>query len=433
MAMASILRDSGFNPIVIDQRVQPNWRELLHENINDSLWLGFSLMVGPSIIHALDVAKVAKKWRNDIPIVCGGNWPTVAAKITLSNYLVDYIVVGSGDHAVVSLTKYFLGENKNLPDCVYSKEDINNINESTIKFEQVTPIKSSYWRTSYDVIPDINLYKSSNNVAALFAASSCPYGKCKFCSIMQPYEYYIREPNDILDEVSFLVNDKCFSVIFFLDGLFFVNRQHTLELVKGFKDRQFKMEWKGRVRSNSFEKFTPKDINLFKETGLKVVAAGFESGSDKVLKSIIKGVKAKDAFKLARICNDYELELQASYLFGLPGETVEDLKLTIEHIERIKDISKKFYYSNYFYAPIPGTESYDEFVKLGGEVPSTLDQWGKALWEEVGISNVPWLSNKEKDKYVTIYNNYFKPTIKEEQNESAKGIFEFRHKSHEVS
>ena len=169
-----------------------------------------------------------------MPLVYGGPWPTVSQKLTLSNPNVDYIVVGAADETVIQLTNYFLGVKKELPEGVYSKKHLKVIDDSPSNFRQIIPIKSSYWRESYELIPDLDLYRSPRNVTSLFAATSCPYGRCKFCSIMQPYKYFMRERKDILDEISFLINDKKFDSITFLDGLFFSNRTKTVELIKGF-------------------------------------------------------------------------------------------------------------------------------------------------------------------------------------------------------
>lgn len=428
MSIAPILIDAGFSPIIIDQRVQSNWKEILTASIDDAIWMGFSLMAGHSITNALQVAKFVKEHNKDLPIVCGGAWPTVAPKITLKSSYVDFVVIGDGDQIVVPLTNYFLDKNGTLPPSVYSKGHLNSLSDSyDDSYEQVVA-KSTNWRLSYALIPDVNLYRSENNVASLFASSGCAYGKCKFCAIIQTYKYSPRPADGVLDEISFLVNEKKFRYIFFLDGLFFVNRRNTIDLVKGFEGR-FKVEWKARVRADSLSKFTPEELNLFKKSGLKVVASGFESGSDKVLKSIKKGVKAEDAFKLVKICNDYEMDLQASFLFGLPGETLEDLKLTIDHIEKIKSASRTFYPSNYFFVPIPGTQSFREFIGTGGEIPSTLEEWGEILWEVQAINKLHWLSDKEKSEYLTLYNNYFGPTEPDGKKEEFKGFFEFKEKT----
>jgi anaerobic magnesium-protoporphyrin IX monomethyl ester cyclase len=414
MTLAPILKNAGFDPIVIDQRVQKNWRELIDRNINDSLWIGMSVMIGPAIMNSLKVVEYIKEQKKcEIPVVYGGWWPTVAQRITLNHPYVDYIAIGPGDEVIVPLSNYFLGINKELPSSVLSKSQINKANDSTELIRQVVPSKKSQWKEAYSLIPDLEFYRSKNNVMALFGAMSCPYARCKFCCIVQHYKYIMRDPEDILDEISFLINEKKFTSIVFLDGLFLTGPK-SMELIQGFKKRGFKMEWKCKLRSDSLSKLSSDEINLLKETGLRVISCGFESGSDRMLAKMDKGVKAEDAYKTAKICKDFGLELQATYLFGMPGENVDDLKKSIEHIEKLSTITDKFYYSNFFYVPTPGTHAFNEFVQTGGEVPSTLEEWSYLLWQNspgAGINKMHWLAENERQEYTKIFNDYFKNTV----------------------
>jgi anaerobic magnesium-protoporphyrin IX monomethyl ester cyclase len=413
MVLAPILKQAGFEPIVIDQRVQKNWQELLDKNIEDALWIGMSVMIGPAIMNSIKVVQyIREQKKSKIPVVYGGWWATVAQKITLNHPYVDYIIVGPGDEVMVPLSNYFLGIKNELPLSVLSKKQIDKANDSTELIKQVVPLKKSQWRQAYDLIPDLELYRSKNNVMALFGAMSCPYAKCRFCCIVQHYRYIMRDTKDILDEVSFLINEKKFSSIVFLDGLFLTGPK-SMELVRGFKERGLKMEWKCKLRADSLPKLSPDEINLLKETGLRVISCGFESGSNKVLAKMNKGVKAEEAYRTAQICKDFDLELQATYLFGTPGENVDDLKESIEHIEKLTKITDKFYYSNFFYVPTPGTQMFYEFVQSGGKVPSTLEQWSNLLWQNspgVGINKMHWLAEKERQEYIKIFNDYFSVT-----------------------
>lgn len=421
MSIAPALADAGFTPIVIDQRVQGNWKDILTDNLGDAIWMGISLMAGHSITNGLEVARFVKEQRADLPLVYGGAWPTVAPKITLKHPYVDFVVSGAGEQIAVSLTNYFLGKHNALPAGVYSKEQLNSLSDSySDSFEQMVA-KGKNWRQAYDLIPDINLYRSENNVASLFSSSGCAYGKCTFCAIIQPYKYNPRTPEDVVDEISFLVNEKKFRYIFFLDGLFFVNRSATVDLVRAFEGR-FQMEWKARVRSDSLSKFTSQELNLFRGNGLKVVATGFESGSNRMLEHMKKGVKAEDAFKLVTICRDYGIDLQASFLFGIPGERLDDLKLTLDHIEKIKSMAPTFYPSHYFLVPIPGAQTFREFVETGGEVPSTLEEWGEVMWEVREMNKLHWLNERERSAYLALYHDYFGAERRDDKKEEFKGF-----------
>lgn len=406
---APILWEAGYEPIIIDQRVQKNWYSLLEENLEHSIWVGFTLISGVMIKHALEVADKIKKMHKDMPLVFGGWHPTTLPKQTLKHPLVDFVVIGPGDNIVVDLTKYIKGEINKKPERTYSKGDIDLLSDGTTGFKSIKPLTKYNWRKGYELIPDMNLYRTENNVAGFLAAISCPYRKCNFCSIVSMYQYNIRNAEDVLDEISFLVNDLKFTSINFHDGLFFTTPRIVIPLIEGIKRRNLKFSWKAKSRANGLKKFSHQDLTLIKEAGCRVIPVGLESGSLRILDKIQKGTKPEDAVEFVKICKDYEIEVQSTYMSGLPGETVDDLKMTIDQIEQLRSIYADFYFSSFFFLPAPGNDAYNEFISTGGRVPNSLEEWSDVKWREPNkINKLHWLSQREQEEFMRIFNGYFK-------------------------
>jgi radical SAM superfamily enzyme YgiQ (UPF0313 family) len=405
--LAPVILESGFKPVVIDQRVQKDWRKLIEEHLDGALWIGFSLISGVMIQYALEVANLVKDLRPSLPVIFGGWHPTCLPKQTLQHPLVDYVVVGSGEEIVEQLSRYLQGR-VSKPDRSYGKEDLGRLTNDFTGFKSVTPTTSYDWRLGYKLIPDMDLYRSENNIAALFSAISCPYGKCSFCSIVSMYRFAMRDTKDVLDEIEYLTEDRNFTSVNFHDGLFFTAPKLVMPLIKGFKERGFHMQWKAKARANCLQRFSHEEISLIKETGLRVVAVGLESGSQRMLKKMRKGTKPSDAVDLVRICKDFGIELQTTFMSGLPGDTVDDLKMTLEQIEELRAMYDGFYYSSFFFLPAPGTEAFDEFVNTGGEVPDSLEGWSNVKWREPNkINKLHWLNPRERDEFMRVYHDYF--------------------------
>ncbi len=421
--LAPLLFEAGYEPVVIDQRVQKNWHSLLLENLEETLWIGFSLISGVMIKHALEVAAIVKQSHNDIPVVLGGWHPTSLPKQTLEHSLVDYVVVGAGDNIVVELSRYIQGINPVKPERAYSKNDLCQLSDTTTGFKSLEPLTAYNWLKGYELIPNMNHYRSKNNVAGIFGAVSCPY-HCSFCSIVSMYRYRVREVNDVLDEIDFLINKWQFTSLNFHDGLFFASPKMIMPLIKGFKERGCKFSWKAKARANSLQKFSYDDLKLVKSTGCIAIAVGLESGSPRMLKKIRKGTKPEDAIELLRICNDLEIEVQTTYISGLPGETVDDLKITIDQIEHLKALYPGFYFSSFFFLPAPGNDAYKEFIATGGHVPNSLEEWSDVKWREPNkINKLHWLSQQEREEFMCIYNDYFNAENKAKRiSWSHKGI-----------
>ncbi len=407
--LAPLLSKAGYEPIIIDQRVQKNWSSLLEENLEHSIWIGFTLISGVMIKHALEVAKKVKERRSDIPLIFGGWHPTSLPKQTLKHPLVDFIVIGPGDNIVVELTQFLKGDISKIPERTYSKEDLHLLLDDTAMLKALKPLTKIQWRKGYELIPDMDLYRSKNNVAGFLAAISCPYRKCSFCSIVSMYKYRFREINDVLDEIGFLLNDKGFTSINFHDGLFFTTPKIIMPLIQGFKDRNYKFSWKAKSRANGLQKFSHENLNLIKETGCRVIPVGLESGSARMLEKIRKGTTPEDALEMVKLCRDYEIEVQSTYMSGLPGETVDDLKMTIDQIEQLRSVHSGFYFSSFFFLPVPGNETYNEFISTGGKVPNSLEEWSDVKWREPNkINKLHWLSHREQEEFMRIFNGYFK-------------------------
>jgi len=93
--------------------------------------------------------------------------------------------------------------------------------------------------------------------------------------------------------------------------------------------------------------------------GCKGLTLGIESGSQKILDNIKKGITIKQTLRTIRLCKKFGLETQAHLIFGLPGETKETIKETIKFI-----IKANPDYANFYCAiPFPGTEFWDYVIK----------------------------------------------------------------------
>jgi radical SAM superfamily enzyme YgiQ (UPF0313 family) len=112
----------------------------------------------------------------------------------------------------------------------------------------------------------------------------------------------------------------------------------------------------------------------------------------------------------AAILRDFPIKMCSGVIFGCPGETPEDLLLTIEYIKHIKKINPNFYISTTFFMPLPGTFMADEATKYGHSEPTTLEEWA-VLGENNHFKYNSWMDNPwilEKEKYKEIYDEFIK-------------------------
>ena len=95
LALASPLREANFDVVVIDAAIDPDYRAHIERESEDALCLGISVLTGPMIRGAVEVATAMKSDHPQLPIIFGGWHPTLLPDETLSEPFVDIVVFRS--------------------------------------------------------------------------------------------------------------------------------------------------------------------------------------------------------------------------------------------------------------------------------------------------------------------------------------------------
>ncbi len=110
LALASPLREANFDVVVIDAAIDPDYRAHIERESVDALCLGISVLTGPMIRGAVDVATAMKSAHPRLPIIFGGWHPTLLPDETLSEPFVDMVVRGQGEVTLVEVARGPAGE-----------------------------------------------------------------------------------------------------------------------------------------------------------------------------------------------------------------------------------------------------------------------------------------------------------------------------------
>lgn len=199
----------------------------------------------------------------------------------------------------------------------------------------------------------------------ILTSRGCPFN-CHFCS-SQNYWGKTRwhSAEYFLGEVRYIESQYPDSrVLYIMDDLFIVNLARFNAIYKMWMARGLhkRFELKGFVRSRNM---TYPKAKMMKAMGFQSVRFGAESGSDRMLKLINKGETVADHQRCIDICVEVGLNVCASLIQYLPGETVEDRHLTEEF--RKKNIHVLCISGHYRFQPFPGTHFYDGSSPLEGD------------------------------------------------------------------
>ncbi len=106
LAVATPLKRAGFDVVLIDSTITPNFKQRVLTEVQDALCLGISLVTGPMIKETVDIARSIKAWNPDFPIILGGWHPSLLPKQTLEAPYLDYIVRGQGEESLLELVQH---------------------------------------------------------------------------------------------------------------------------------------------------------------------------------------------------------------------------------------------------------------------------------------------------------------------------------------
>src|SRR4030095_6832676 len=98
LALAPIAEQRGFAVDIVDSTVEPRYRERIIEQLDDVVCVGISIVTGPMIVEAIEVARAVKAARPEVPVLLGGWHPSTLAEQSLTAPYIDVIVRGQGEH-----------------------------------------------------------------------------------------------------------------------------------------------------------------------------------------------------------------------------------------------------------------------------------------------------------------------------------------------
>ena len=189
----------------------------------------------------------------------------------------------------------------------------------------------------------------------IFTSRGCPY-RCIFCASHKFWgdKYRLRSANSVVSEINYLVNKYYPEEINILDDLWMFNKKRFREIAKELIKLRIseKVSFAGFCRSNLIGE---EEIVLLKQMNYRYVRFGTETGSEILLKHL-KGnnISITDHQRVIDLCQKYKIPCLGSFMFGVPGETKEDLEATINFLRKNKG---KFGIGGfYLFNPIPGTE-----------------------------------------------------------------------------
>lgn len=386
--LAAVLEKEGIETRILDLLVSRYSLERLKEEVKDSspdiVGATSVTMTYPS---ASNVLKNVKKIEPEITTVIGGPHVTFMAEETLKEApWIDFVVIGEGEYTLLELAKAV-----DEGDGFGSVKGIGYRDDGEVNFTSPRPPIENL-----DELPipargllPLSKYRALGVNCNVITSRGCPW-RCIFCAGPRMFgrKMRYRDPELVVDELE-KVRDLGFNINI-ADDTFTLNHDHVYAILDEISRRGLDIQWTAFSRVDTLSQDL---LERMKEEGCTSLFFGVESGNQEILDTTRKGITLDEVKKAVEMTEEAGIHVISSYILGLPGETPETLKQTLDFASELDTE-----YTIHVLAPLPGTELYDESDEYGiriltddwekfnanAPITETVSEQGKTGAEEIG-------------------------------------------------
>ncbi len=207
-------------------------------------------------------------------------------------------------------------------------------------------------------------------MVTLITSRGCPF-RCSFCVYPQTLtgrKFRFRSIKDVVDEMEFAVDAfPEANSIFFEDDTLTANKSRCMEFAEAIMERGIKIPWVANSRIDlDFD-----TLKKVKAAGCRQLCVGFESGNKKALSAMKKGITIEKMFRFMDDARRVGIFIHGCFIIGFSGETIDDVKQTIDLAIRLNPDTVQFYPVMVY----PGTEAFEEYQQKGWLTRKNYGDW----------------------------------------------------------
>jgi len=372
--LCSHLRNKGFDVDVFDTTFS-NPEELfrfLRTETPSVLGLYANLMTRGKIIEILHVAREAG-WKT----VVGGPEPGAYTAEYLQEGA-DFVVSGEGELTMEELLLALRSRTSDLTGIAGLSFMLDGKVHQGAPRQQIANLDLQPWpaRDAIDIQRYVDTWRQHHKAGSvnLITARGCPF-HCNWCSHQVfGQSHRRRDPSLVVDEVEWLLGRYQPDMIWVSDDVFTINHAWFRAYAAEMKRRGLRIPFECISRA---DRLNSEMLDLLAELGCFRLWIGSESGSQRILDSMERGVKIDQVQKAVHMCRERGIQSGMFLMWGYEGEELEDIEATIQHVS----VSKPDLFFTTVSYPIKGTPYYkkisERLVQLG--------PWSKTSDREIKI------------------------------------------------
>lgn len=340
--LAAVLRKKNLRVKIIDAplmglSIRETVKEILKTNI--SIVIGFSVTTPEVFYNVIEILNFLRMAKVSVHTCLGGYFPTFWFKEILEKFKdVNFIVISEGEFTFLELVTA-LRDGKDIKKV----KGIAYRDNGNIILNQPRPLIKDLDELPFPDRDTIRHVIREGYPAIIYSSRGCRYS-CTFCQVNSFYRlcpgsrWRARSPINVVNEIEFLNSMWGVKSFLFVDDSFLDTTKESCirahEIAAEIIRRKLKIRFAIQCRPDAVEKET---FRTLKKAGLYLVFLGIESGIERSLKYLKKGITLSQIRNSVRILNRLGIEINAGFILSDPNTTWEELRENIKFLKEVRE------------------------------------------------------------------------------------------------
>jgi anaerobic magnesium-protoporphyrin IX monomethyl ester cyclase len=271
----------------------------------------------------------------------------------------DLIVTGEGEYALERLMASHIdpAEWPSIPGIIFRAPDGSVFRTGPTQL--IPNLDAQPWpdRERADIPRYLKVWREHHGAGSvsLITARGCPY-HCNWCShSVYGKTHRRRSPKSVVDEVAWIQQRYQPDMLWLADDVFTIHHGWILEYAMEMKRRNLKIPFECITRA---DRLNPRIAETLAGLGCFRVWIGSESGSQRILDAMQRGVKVEQVREAVSLCKQNGIQTGMFLMWGYEGEEIADIEATVDHVKQCRP---DVFFTTVSY-PIKGTPYFDKLA-----------------------------------------------------------------------
>jgi anaerobic magnesium-protoporphyrin IX monomethyl ester cyclase len=343
----------------------------------------------PMLVDAKQILGLVKEILPDCKKIIGGAHASSLPLNALQESGADVAVIGEGEESFKEILQgrpygkiAGIAFKENTESVINPPRRIINDLDSLAQ-----PAHHLVSRDSYRMSPYFEAYFKDGQrpirSASVMTSRSCPFN-CIYCASRKIFnaKVRLRSPENVIEELASLYFELGVKAIMFLDDVFTLDKERTIQICQRLIKSRINIKWWIDTRVDLISEGL---LMLMKESGCRFIVYGVESGSQRILDMLKKGITVEQVKEAFAMTHRVGIDTKANFMLGHLDETEEEVMQSIKLAKELNPARAGFYLT----LPVPGSELY-EIAQKRKLINKDFSQF---MWYHLPVANLSKIDN----------------------------------------